>query len=259
MAKAPPNRPFPETVLTKLSELGLGHDDIQLAVYAKLPENLRWFDYKNLLDAHNRADAVWHEQILKLLVKAPVDKREYTLTLEILGKQLNIQATQMHVNLTKDILDKYRSFFIQSKDGIDMKSELGVFASARYDVFQDEGLLNDLIFACINKVSVDDLDILYADCPPLCKAEDDILKYWRAFMLGNIPAKPRETNPQFSNIKEQGEIEDWKLSDVRNELGSSLNENGLNSTARLLDRYKILRKILYTYNETQWHYLSFYD
>ncbi len=256
MTVAKPNRPFPETVLTKLSELGLGHEDIQLAVYAKLPENLKWFDYKKLLDAHSRVDAVWHEQILKFLVKAPVNKKEYMLTLEVLGKQLNIQATQMCVNLTKDILDKYRSYFIQNKEDIVMESELAVFAAARYDVFKDEGLLNDLIFACINKVSVDDLDVLYADCPPVCKAEDEILKYWRAFMLGNIPAKPFGPDPIFFDLKAQGEIEDNKLSDIRNELVPLLNENGLSSTARLLDRYKVLRKIVYTYHETQWHYLN---
>ncbi len=256
MTTAKPNRPFPETVLTKLSELGLGTEDIELAIYAKLPENLKWFDYKKLLDAHNRADAVWHEQILQLLSKAAVNKREYMLTLEVLGKQLDIKTVLKHTNLTRNMLDKYRSCFIQGKDGVDMKSELDVFASARYDVFKDEGLLNDLIFACINKVSVDDLDVLYADCPPVCKAEDEILKYWRAFMLGNIPAKGKYSK---RSIQEKGEAEDGNLKDVRNKLFSHLSELNMQAPGMLLERYKTLRKIVYTYYEIQWHYLGYYD
>ncbi len=248
MTTAKPNRPFPEMVLTKLSELGLGTEDIELAIYARLPKNLKWFEYKKLLDAHGRVDAVWHEQILELLSKAAVNKREYMLTLEVLGKQLDIKTVLKHTNLTRNMLDKYRSCFIRAKDGVVMESELAVFAAARYDVFTDEGLLNDLIYSCIHKVSVDELDVLYADCPPVCKAEDEILKYWRVFMLGNIPAKPR-TEGHTVDIMALCEKENKELSDVRENLLASLGKDGLDSVPRLLDRYKILRKIVYTYYE----------
>ncbi len=241
MAQANPIRKFPEKVLKSLKKLKISDTDINFALHGIIPPKIKWAEVKKIL-SRNDYDNEWLPSLRVLLVEKAKTKIEFQVTFPLIKEDSNLRFK---------FFRRYTEYLGAHAKQISMSDEISLLGEY---IFLYDSLFYTLLNICEKNKTTEELDSLYEACPK-GKYEHSILSLWRDFQLGKAPYTQKSKKPKVIDLAFQGDRDDKKLEPIRmNLIKEFLRIYNNKGYAFMRKRYKLLRKILYTYYETTWYY-----
>ncbi len=243
MAVADPITKFPEKVLKSLRKLKISDTDIDFVLHGTIPPKISWVEIKKMLSASDY-DKQWLPTLRDKLVERAETKGELEQTFRIIKEDSNLRFR---------LFVKYSEYITKHPKEVSIATEYALFGE--YIFSYDSLFYTILNNVCAKKKTTDELGRLYELCPAGSEYEHASLLVWRDFQLGKVPYKKSFKRPKVVDMALKGTEEDKKLEPVRMNLLKEFSRMYTNRSYELMRmRYKLLRKILYTYHETVWYY-----